>query len=92
LFTALASLGHTASVGIVGSAAWDREHAGARGNNLAVCGGGGGLRGSNCTGEDEDDDEGANEMFHSGIPLKLYLQKKISLDKPDEITIGYIME
>jgi hypothetical protein len=31
-------------------------------------------------------------MFHSGVPLKLYLQKKISLDKPDEVTIGYIME
>ena len=35
-----------------------------------VCGGG------NCTGEDEDSDEGADDMFHSGIPLKLYSQKR----------------
>jgi hypothetical protein len=83
---------HTAGIGIVRRATRNGEHAGARGNNLAFGGGGGGLGGSNCTGEDEDDDEGANEMFHSGIPLKLYLQKKISLDKPDEVTIGYIME
>jgi hypothetical protein len=31
-------------------------------------------------------------MFHNGIPLKLYSQKKISLDKANEVTIGYIME
>jgi hypothetical protein len=31
-------------------------------------------------------------VFHNGIPLKLYSRKKISLDKPDKVTIGYIME
>ena len=42
--------------------------------------------------KDEDEDEGANDVFHNGIPLKLYVQKKISLDKQDEVTIGYRME
>ena len=50
------------------------------------------MSGSNCSGEDEDDDEGADDVFHSGIPLKLYSQKKICLDKANEVTIGYIME
>jgi hypothetical protein len=51
-------------------------------------GGVGDLGGGNGTGEDEGDDEGANEMFHNGIPLKLYSQKKICLDKANEVTIG----
>ncbi len=51
-----------------------------RSGDLVLGGGGGGLRGGNCTGEDEDNDEGADDVFHSGIPLKLYLLKKISLD------------
>jgi hypothetical protein len=83
---------HTAGVWIVRSTAGDRKHADFRDGDFVLGGGGGGLGGSNCSGEDESDDEGANEMFHSGIPLKLYSQKKISLDKPDEVTIGYIME
>jgi hypothetical protein len=82
----------TAGVWIVGWAGRNRQHAGAGGSDPVLGGGGGGLGGGSCTGENQDDDEGANEMFHNGIPLKLYLQKKISLDKPDEITIGYIME
>jgi hypothetical protein len=55
-------------------------------------GGVGDLGGGSCTGEDEDGDEGVYEMFHSGIPLKLYSQKKICLDKANEVTIGYILE
>jgi hypothetical protein len=83
---------HAASVGIVRRAARNRQHAGAGRSDLVLSGGGGSLGGGNCSREDEDDDEGANDMFHNGIPLKLYSQKKISLDKANEVTIGYIME
>jgi len=83
---------HTAGVGIVRSAGGNREHADAGGDDLVFCGGGRDLGGGNCTGEDEYGDEGADDVFHSGIPLKLYSQKKISLDKANEVTIGYIME
>jgi hypothetical protein len=50
------------------------------------------MRSGNGSSEDEEEDKGANKVFHNGIPLKLYVQKKISLDKRDEVTIGYIME
>ena len=82
----------TAGIGIVRSAHGNGKHAYLGRSYLVLGGGGGGLGGSNGSGEDEDDDEGANEMFHNGIPLKLYSQKKISLDKANEVTIGYIME
>jgi hypothetical protein len=85
-------LSHAAAVRVVRRAHGNRQHAGARGGYLVLCGGGRGLSGGNCSGEDEDDDEGTNDMFHNGIPLKLYSQKKISLDKANEVTIGYIME
>jgi hypothetical protein len=88
----LATETHTAGVGIIWSAGRNGKHAGARGDDLVLGGSGGGLRGGNCTGEDEGNDEGTDDMFHSGIPLKLYLLKKISLDNADEVTIGYIME
>jgi len=88
----LAALGHATGIGIVRSAHRNGKHADLGDGYFVLGGGGGGLGCGNCSGEDEDGDEGTNEMFHSGIPLKLYLQKKISLDKPDEITIGYIME
>ena len=83
---------HTAGVRIVRSAHGNGKHAYFGDGNLVLGGGGGGLGGSNGSGEDEDDDEGANDMFHNGIPLKLYSQKKICLDKANEVTIGYIME
>jgi hypothetical protein len=92
MWARLAALSHTAGIGIIRRAARDGKHAGAGGDNLVLGGGGGGLGGSNSTGEDEGDDEGTDEMFHNGIPLKLYSQKKISLDKANEVTIGYIME
>jgi len=85
-------LGHAACVGVVRSAHGNGKHADLGHSDLVLGGGGGGLGGSNGSGEDEDDDEGANDMFHNGIPLKLYSQKKISLDKANEVTIGYIME
>jgi hypothetical protein len=85
-------LGHATGIGIVRSAHGNGKHADLGDGHFVLGGGGGGLGGGNCSGEDEDGDEGTNDMFHSGIPLKLYLQKKISLDKPDEVTIGYIME
>jgi hypothetical protein len=85
-------LRHTTGVRIVWSAGRNRDHADAGSDNLVLGGSRGGLRGGSYTGEDEGEDEGANDMFHNGIPLKLYLLKKISLDKPDEVTIGYIME
>jgi hypothetical protein len=50
------------------------------------------MRGGDGSSEDEDEDEGSDDVFHNGIPLKLYVQKKISLDKQDEVTIGYRME
>ena len=67
-------LAHTAGVGIVWSAGRNRQHAGAGGGDLVlgVLGaGGGGLSGGNCTGEDEDDDEGADDGFHRIGPLDL---------------------
>jgi hypothetical protein len=83
---------HTTGVGIARIAARNGKHAGARYGDLVVGGGGGGLGGGNGSGEDQGDDEGANELFHNGIPLKLYSQKKICLDKANGVTIGYIME
>ena len=88
----LSSLSHAAAVRIIRSAHGNGKHAHLGHSDLVLGGGGGSLCGSNCSGEDEDDDEGANDMFHNGIPLKLYSQKKISLDKANEVTIGYIME
>ena len=88
----LATETHTAGVGIVWSAHGNWEHRGAGSDDLVLGGGGGGLRGGNCSGEDQDGNEGANDMFHNGIPLKLYSRKKISLDKANGVTIGYIME
>ena len=54
--------------------------------------GGGSLRAGDGSSENEDDDKSADEMFHCEIPPKLYWLKKISLDKPDEVTIGYKLE
>ena len=76
----LPALSHAAGIGIVWSTGGNRQHAGACGRDLILGGSGGGLGGGSCTGEDEDDDEGTNDVFHIRIPLKLYLQKKISLD------------
>jgi hypothetical protein len=70
----------TAGIGIIRSAAGNRQHAGAGSDELVLGRGGGGLRGGSYTGEDEDDNDGADDVFHNGIPLKLYLLKKISLD------------
>jgi hypothetical protein len=88
----LAAETHTAGVRIIRSAHGNRKHADLSGGDLVLSGSGGGLGGSNCSGEDEDGDESADDMFHDGIPLKLYSQKKISLDKANGVTIGYIME
>ena len=85
-------MSHAAGIGIVGGAGGNRDHADSGRSNLVLGGGRGGLSGGSYASEDQNDDEGTNDMFHSGIPLKLYLQKKISLDKPDEVTIGYILE
>jgi len=76
----LAAETHTARIGIVGGAGGNGKHAGACGDDLVMSGGGRDLGGGGCTGEDENGNEGANDVFHSGIPLKLYLLKKISLD------------
>lgn len=88
----LAAQTHTASIGIVWRARWNGKHTDAGSGDLVLGGGRRDLGGCNCAGEDEDGDEGANDVFHSEVPPKLYLLKKISLDKPDEVTIGYRME
>jgi len=88
----LAALGHATGIGIIRSAHGNGKHAYLGNSDLVLGRGRGGLGCGNCSGEDQDDDEGANDMFHNGIPLKLYSQKKISLDKANEVTIGYIME
>jgi hypothetical protein len=76
------------SIGIVGSAHGGGHSAGLGDGDLGLARGGGDLGGSCCTGENEDDDEGADDSFHFDYPEKLYLRLKISLDKPDETTIG----
>jgi hypothetical protein len=78
----LVTSAHTAAVWIVRRAGRNRKHAGP-GYGAHVFGrSGGGLGGGSCSGEGEDDDEGANDMFHSGIPLKLYSQKRFVWTKP----------
>ena len=71
---------HTASVGIIGWAGRNGDQAGPGDVDLILDGGGGGLRGSNCPGKDQGDNERTDEMFHSEIPLKLYSQIKIFVD------------
>jgi hypothetical protein len=83
---------HATGVWIVRSAAGDGKAGDAGYGSFVVRGGVGDLGGGGCTSDDEDGDEGTNEMFHSGILLKLYSRKKICLDKANEVTIGYIME
>src|ERR1700761_5464671 len=80
---------HAAGVRIIGCAAGDGQHADATSGDLVFRRGFGGLGCGDCTGEDEDDNKRANDMFHKEIPPKLYSCKKISLDKPDVVTIGY---
>jgi hypothetical protein len=65
----LATLGHTAGVWIIGSAAGNREHAGAGCGDLVLGRSGGGLSGGGYAGEDKDDDESANDEFHSVDPF-----------------------
>ena len=88
----LATSSHSAGVRIIRSAAGDRQHAATRNSDFVLGGGRRDLGGGNCTGEDKDGDEGADELFHSEVPLKLYSQEKICMDKANEVTIGYIME
>jgi hypothetical protein len=63
-------------VRITWSAGWNRQHADSAGDHLVLCGSIGGLGGGGHTGEDKDDDESADDVFHSWIPQKLYLLKK----------------
>ena len=80
---------HTAGVRIVRGAGWDRQHARACSGHFVFGRSRSGLGGGCCTGEDKDNDKCAHDMFHSEILPKLYFCKKISLDKPDDVTIGY---
>ena len=84
----LAALSDTAGVRIVRGAGGNWQHAGPGRGNLVLGRGRRSDGSSSCTSEGEDDDNSADEVFHSGIPLKLYLLKKISLDKAYEVTIG----
>ena len=60
----LATLGHSASIRIIGSAHGDGHRAGLSDNDFGLAGGGGDLGGGGCSGEYQDDDEGANDVFH----------------------------
>ena len=65
----LAAETHTTGVGIVGSARRNRKHADASCGDLGLSRGGGSLGGGNCTGEDEDGDESANDVLHGMSPF-----------------------
>jgi hypothetical protein len=84
-------LSHTAGVWIIWRTNRNREHADLGHTYFGLRRSGRGLGCGGYASENEGDDKGTDDMFHNGIPLKLYSQKKISLDKPDEVTIGYIM-
>jgi hypothetical protein len=83
---------HAAGIRVVWSTGRNRQHAGPGSYDLVLRGSVGGLGCGDCTGEDKDDDKRANDMFHKEIPPKLYSCKKISLDKPDDVTIGYKLD
>jgi hypothetical protein len=78
---------NSAGIGIIGSAAGDGHSAGLGDGDLGLAGGGCDLGGSGYSGENEDGNKSANDVFHFDLPKKLYLRLKISLDKPDETTI-----
>jgi hypothetical protein len=69
--TELAALGHATDIRVIGGAGRNGQHAGTRGGDLILRGGGGGLGGGSGTGEDENDNEGANDRFHGSDPLFL---------------------
>ena len=73
---------HAACVGIVWSAGGNREHAGPGGDDLILGRGSGRLRGCGCTGESEDDDESANDIFHGWNSLKMI---SVSLSKMNDL-------
>jgi hypothetical protein len=87
-----ASLGHSAAIRIIRRAGRNWQHAGAGDGDLVVSGSGGGLGCGGNTSEDEKGNEGADDEFHNGIPLKCYLTKKICLDNKIEVTLGYKLE
>ena len=68
----LAAETHTAGVGIVGSTHGNRKHAGACRGHLVLGGGRGGLGGGSYTGEDEDGDESADDVFHGMAPFSCF--------------------
>jgi hypothetical protein len=76
----LAAETHTAGIWIVWGTGGNGKNADTSSDDFVLRGGRGDLCGCSCTGEDEDDGEGTNDMFHKEIPRKLYLLKKFSLD------------
>lgn len=61
-----------ASIGGVRGASGRRHRAELGDSDRCLGRSGGGLSGSCCTGESEDDDESADDVFHDWIPQKLY--------------------
>jgi hypothetical protein len=57
-------LTHTAGIGIVRRAGWNRKHAGAGRGDFVLGGGRRGLGGCGGTGQDENDDESSDNGFH----------------------------
>lgn len=81
----------TTEIALIWGIRWahgNRSSAGLRGGDNAG-GGGGGLAGCSGTGEGEDDDEGADDVFHDGIPQKLYFNLSILLDRFDGLSLRW---
>jgi len=83
----LLSLTHSAAIGIIRRAGWNRKHAGTGGGDLVLGGGGGDLGGSGCSGKDENNDESANDMLHVWAPFEVLFVKLLitnGLESDDE--------
>ena len=79
---------HTAGVRIIWWAGWYGHNTDAICGDLVLRRSRRNLGCSSSASKGEDDNDESDDMFHSEIPLKLYLKKKIFLDNPDEVTIG----
>lgn len=82
----LPTAAQVASIRIIGGAGGDGHRANFC-SDRGLGGGGGGLGGGDGTGESEDDYESTDDVFHDGIPQKLYFFLSISLDRFDGLRL-----